>query len=206
MAAAPLGPPPAHLSVSEDMPVLAVPAGQLHRISRYPDNEPFFSTSGANRFDAPGCRAGRAEFATCYLGYSLAVAIAETLLHDEEPVDGRFAVSVATLRTRYVHRFYGRSPLRLMNITGAPLKRLGAHAELAGTTNYAMTQRWALAVFNNPLQVDGFIYMSRHLNDQRAVILFDRARPRIRAYKKTTPLHRTPGFAAAGELLGIVAA
>lgn len=205
MAATPLGLPPATLSTSDNLAVTLVDPAQLYRISKYQSGEPFFGTSGGNRFDAPGCATGTAEFATCYLGFTLEVAIAETLLHDEQAVDGQFQISRATLNNRYVYHFLG-DELRVLDLTGGTLKRMGGHADLAGTSDYALTHQWAKAVFDNPLKFDGIIYMSRHLNSERAVVLFDRAIGRFGANPVCTALAKTPGFAAASNLLGIVAA
>ena len=36
-----------------------------------------------------------------------------------------------------------------------------------------------MAVHQHPEAVDGFLYMSRHVNTDRAVVLFDRARPKL---------------------------
>lgn len=177
----------------------------LVRISQYPTGEPYFGCSGGNRFDAPGCLAGAPEFRSCYFGFSLGVAIAESLLHDEVPVNGEFRFSRAVLEQRYVHRFTGPA-LRVLDLTGAMLKRLSGHADLAGTAAYAVTQQWSLAVFNNPLNFDGFIYMSRHLNTERALILFDRAAVRLRGKPSPLKLPDTPGFAEAAAAFNIVAA
>ncbi|MES2742106.1 MAG: RES family NAD+ phosphorylase [Pseudomonadota bacterium] len=175
------------------------------RISQYPAGEPYFGASGANRFDAPGCLARAPEFRSCYFGFSLEVAVAESLLHDELPVDGEFRFSMAALELRHVHRFSG-SMLRLLDLTGTMLKRLSGHADLAGTATYALTQQWSLAVFRNPLNLDGFVYMSRHLNTERAVILFDRAATKIHSKPSPLLLPDTPGFAAAAAAFNIVAA
>lgn len=177
----------------------------LVRISKYATGEPYFGCSGANRFDAPGCLAGAPEFRSCYLGFSLEVAIAESLLHDEIPVNGRFQVSYTALERQSVHSFTG-SALRLLELTGATLKRLSGHADLAGTASYAITQQWSLSIFDNPLNFDGFVYMSRHLNTERAMILFDRAAARLHAKPSVLALPDTPGFAAAATAFNIVAA
>ncbi|MEC5163287.1 MULTISPECIES: RES domain-containing protein [unclassified Janthinobacterium] len=91
-------------------------------------------------------------------------------------------------------------------LTGATLKRLSGHADLAGTASYAITQQWSLSIFDNPLNFDGFVYMSRHLNTERAVILFDRAAARLHAKPSVLALPDTPGFAAAATAFNIVAA
>ena len=53
--------------------------------------------------------------------------------------------------------------------------------------------------------VDGFIYRSRHLNSEKAVILFDRAKPKISA-KRAGKLIKASGFRAAATRFNIVAA
>lgn len=177
----------------------------LVRISQYPTGEPYFGCSGGNRFDAPGCLGGAPEFRSCYLGFSLEVAIAESLLHDEIPVNGEFRFSLAVLEQRFVHSFAGTS-LRVLDLTGVMLKRMAGHADLAGTASYSITQQWSLAIFNNPLAFDGFVYMSRHLNTERAVILFDRAAAHLRSKPSPLALPDTTGFAAAATAFNIIAA
>lgn len=201
----PLSPPPPILATDNSLPVTRLLPRQLVRISQYPSGEPFFGASGSNRFDAPGCLTGAPEFRSCYLGFTLEVAIAETLLHDEIPVNGAFRFSVDALNKRYVHRFSG-SALRMLDLTGATLKRLSGHADLAGTASYEITRQWSLAVFCNPQNFDGFMYMSRHLNTERAVILFDRAAHKLHAKPNPMLLPDTSGFAAAVRAFNIIAA
>jgi len=205
MSAAPLGEPPAVLANDRSLPVSGVNPSELVRVSRFVTGEPHFGASGANRFDAPGCVGGTPEYRTCYFGSGLDVAIAESLLHDAIPIDGRFLIASSTLRQRYVHYFDG-NPLRLLDLTGALLKRLDGHADLAGTGDYPVTQRWALAVFKNPLRFDGFIYMSRHLNTGRAVVLFDRAAARLKHLSVITVLCDAPGFVEAAKAFFITPA
>jgi hypothetical protein len=45
--------------------------------------------------------------------------------------------------------------------------------------------------------------MSRHLNTEKAVILFDRAKPKIKI-ASATKLTAVRGFSAAAKMLGIV--
>ena len=205
MPALPLGPPPYSLTNDGGLPVTRMRPGTLIRISRHTSGEPHFGCSGGNRFDAPGCLSDTPEFHSCYLGSSLDVAIAESLLHDEVPVNGQFRISYDALKQSYVHRFTG-SALRMLDLTGATLKRLSGHADLAGTAAYAVTQQWSLAVFHNPLSFDGFVYMSRHFNTGRAVMLFDRAAVRLHGVPLPLALTDTPGFAAAASAFHIVAA
>jgi hypothetical protein len=123
------------------------------------------------------------------------------VLHDELPVGGKFLVPLDTLENRYVLNFEGK-PLRPANLTGAALERLGGQADLSATADYALTQEWSRAIHHYPAKVDGFVYMSRHINDQKAVVLFDRARPSL-ALDQAGELVTFKGFAAAARSLGI---
>lgn len=177
MAVKPLGFPAAELATTPFPKTYLLPA-RLVRISAYTTGEPYFGASGHHRFDAPGAAAGNAGYAVCYLGTHLDVAIAESILHDEEPVDGAFRLTSAQIDGRYALYFSGRR-LHLLDLSGALLKRLGGSADLAGTTDYGLTQAWSQAVYANPARDDGFLYMSRHLNTRRALALFDRAAGKI---------------------------
>jgi hypothetical protein len=172
----------------------------LFRVSSYNTGEPYFGTFDANRFDDPNPTSAN-RYGTCYLGTSLAVALAETLLHDVEPVAGEFIVPVGVLAARYVLRFEGK-PLVLADLTGSALKRLGGHAELSGTSSYKKTKRWSAAIHAHADNVDGFIYMSRHKNDEKALVLFDRARAKLTMIT-AEPLLGHPDFGQAGTDLFI---
>ncbi len=204
MVARPLGLPPAQLASDVTLPVTGLDPVRLVRISAATTGEPYFGRSGANRFDDPGCAIGKPEYGSCYLALGLDVAIAESLLHDEVPDNGKFRIAGTTISRSFVHRFSGK-PLRLLDLTGPLLKRLDGNADLAGTCAYAMTQQWALAVYRNPKEFDGFMYMSRHLNTGKAVLLFDRAGSKLQSAPKPPPLLAEPQFATIAAALGIVA-
>lgn len=200
-----LAPPPAILSTA--LTTVSISPAELFRIGVHETGEPYFQHSGASRFDAPGARRARPkpEYDSCYFGLSLQVASAESVLHDALPVNGAFRIAPSRLESFYLHRFDGK-PLLLADLTGAALKKFDGNADLAGhDPEYKKTQKWALAVFQNPASVDGFIYMSRHLNTEKAVILFDRAKPKVIA-KKPNKLVKVAGFKAAATLFNIVAA
>lgn len=175
---------------------------KLIRVSSYATGEPYFGQSGGNRFDAPGWVLGKPEYATCYLGASLDVALAESVLHDRVAVDGTFAIANTVLAGSFVHHFQGNS-LRMLNLTGATLKRLNGHAELTGSSDYAIPQQWSLAVYRNPAEYDGFIYASRHVTLGKALVLFERAQHKFQQ-KACTSLILTPGYAATAKKFSIV--
>lgn len=154
-----------------------LPSSKLLRISRFGSGEPYFGRAAANRFDDPG-RVKSRRFGTCYLGCSLEVAIAETLLHDEMPEAGGFSVAVTEIENRWLVRFKG-TPLKLADLTGAALKTLVGSGGISTLVPYDVPQRWAAALHAHPDRVDGLVYMSRHVNDERAVVVFDRAAPKL---------------------------
>lgn len=195
MAAKRLSLPDRTLATDTTLPVVRMTIPDLVRISGHQTGEPFFGASGGNRFDAPGCRTGSPEYKCCYLSLSFDVALAESLLHDAIPVRGEFPVAKSEIDRRWVHRFKGS--FNLMDLTGPLLKRMGGHAGLTGSGDYKITQKWALAVFNNPRHVDGFLYMSRHLPTQQAVVLFDRAKSKLVARGKEIELSNAPEMPSA---------
>lgn len=186
-------------SLPDRLPIVALPPQALVRISRHDSGEPHFGRTGGNRFDDP-----ERQYGTCYFGLSLALAMAETLLHDAVAVRGRFQVHPDSIASRFAIAFTGQT-LRLADLTGASLKRLGGHAALSGNASYRLPQKWSQAIHRHPDAVDGFVYMSRHLNTERAVVLFDRAGARLRM-AGATPLPQCAGLADAARMLGMHAA
>lgn len=175
----------------------------LYRVSTHDTGEPYFGRSRGNRFDDPGAKKAN-RFGTCYLGLNLTVAIAESLLHNVEPDNGRFVVPVSEIDARYAFRFSGPE-LRLANLTGTPLLLLNGNAEISGTTDYKLTQKWARAVYEHPERVDGFLYMSRRVNDSVAVVLFERDPKNPLALQPSSPVRLCvhPEFAASVHQLRI---
>jgi RES domain len=175
--------------------MVQVQPSKLYRVSTHSSGEPYFGRNGSNRFDDP-TRAKGKRFGTCYLGEGLEVAIAETVLHDEMPVGGRFNLAADELERRNCVRFSAGSTLNLVDLTGTALKSLVGSSEISTVLTYDLPQRWALALHRHPAGADGLLYMSRHVNNQRAVVVFDRAAHKLglAAYR---PLARTNGALSA---------
>lgn len=90
----------------------------------------------------------------------------------------------AVVSARYVVEFEGE-PLRLADLTGVALKRAGIDPSLTTVTDYRLPQRWSVAVNKHPETVDGMLYMSRRVNTDKAVVLFDRAQPKLTSARYT---------------------
>ena len=119
MSVRPLAMPPAALSSTAFKATIVKPE-RLFRVSEYTVDKPYFGWSGRNRFDAP--RPAKPVFGASYLGMSLHVAVAESLLHDEEPVDGRFLVAPGRLaRLAPPYNREGRGPVRSLCREDSPI-------------------------------------------------------------------------------------
>jgi hypothetical protein len=173
-----LQPPPADYA-TWDLKTREVGPATLYRISGHSSGEPYFGRAADKRFDDPGPDAA-ARYGVCYLGQRLSAAFAETLLHNEMPVDGEFIIAETELTRRFLVRFEATALLVLANFAGADLRNNGATAEISTTPDYDVAQQWSAAIHAHPKNVDGILYVSRQLNTGRAVALFDRAAAKLR--------------------------
>jgi hypothetical protein len=130
-----------------------------------------FGRTGRSRFDAPA-----GEFGTLYLAEDVPGAFVETF----GQATGRRLLALADLARRRLSRIEPPRPLRLVDLTGAGLARIGADARLfAG--EHAVARRWSLALHRHPQTPDGILYPARHDPSRRAAAVFDRVRGRFRA-------------------------
>jgi hypothetical protein len=119
----------------------------------------------AFRFDAPA-----SEYGVLYVAATADGAFAETLARDPAVS----TLSRSLLRTRCLSVIRARRTLYLVNVRGRAMRRIGADARLwAG--EYAVAQRWSLALQQHPARVDGLYYCSRHEETQHCAAIFDRA-------------------------------
>ena len=196
---APLKRPPPDLHAI-DLETVQVDVANLYRVSKYASGEPYFGRSAGNRFDDHS-RPPSKRFGTCYLGLSLQVAIAETVLHDLMPDGGHFVVPPDELASKQVVRFQG-GKLKLAKLTGTALKRTVGSSEISTIFPYDLPQAWAMALHTHPAKVDGILYMSKQVNDEHAVVIFNRAKRKFKS-PSYTALPLAPGFDAAIKALSI---
>ena len=186
--------PPGNFAALAIDTVAAAPS-LLVRVTRFPDTEPHFGSSRGCRFDDP-----LQGYGVCYVGENIFVAFAETLLHDAMSTGGRYRLEEKKLRERHVVTFQGTT-LALANMTGPPLKRLGA-IEISSEMAYDTPQLWSRAIYVHPLNVDGIQYVSRHVNTLKAFALFDRCRGKL-VRDTSTQLLAHPKLAEVIETFGI---
>jgi RES domain len=191
-----LQPPPADFA-TWNLETKEVDPSTLYRISGHLSGEPYFGRSADKRFDDPSVDA-TTRYGVCYLGRRLSAAFAETVLHNEVPVNGEFTIAETEIARRFLVRFEGTAPLSLANFTGSGLRNNGATAELTTTPDYDLSQQWSAATHAHPQDVDGILYMSRQLNTGQAVALFARAARKLR-HPVYTPLDKVRGLNRAIE-------
>lgn len=174
----------------------------LVRVSGYRTGEPHFGRGGGGRFDHPLSSRKRA-YGTCYCALELVTAIAETVLHDEEPVNGKFHVADTEFLRRFALRFSSNEQLVVADLTGAALKTTIGDGAISTLAISELSQAWGRAIYDHPKKVDGILYMSRHVNDRKALVVFERAKRKLTG-AHVAPLVDEPGCARAVMDLRIV--
>lgn len=191
-----VGLPPADFA-ARPLSVRILDAARIVRISRVAvAGEPLFGRSGTNRFDDPAPEEA-SRYGVFYGALDLVTAFGETVLHENETeslaTPAGVLLSATSLAGRRVLAFRGK-PLRLARLYGRCLKALGGSGGIAKVIPYDVPQRWSEAAFRHPQVVDGFLYMSRNVDDRLAVAVFDRASPRL-ALRKAVELRWHPDLA-----------
>jgi hypothetical protein len=139
----------------------------------------YFGKTAANRFDAPA-----GEFGVCYLARDRHGAFIETFGHET----GVRFVTEAQLRERGLARVAladRASALRLVDLRGEGLARIGADASLVTGLDLELARRWSLALHAHPRRPDGILYRARHDPARESVALFDRAAGKARVRSRT---------------------
>ena len=161
--------PPADLD-RRPLPLIAEPGPWL-RVHRADRAALHLGRSGLSRFDAPA-----GEYGVLYAACDAHGAFVETFGRS----GGDRLVTTGILRDRALARIEASRSLRVVDLAGSGLARLGADARLT-TGDYRIAQRWALALWRHPDQPDGLYYRCRHDPSRCAVALFDRVAPVLRA-------------------------
>jgi len=170
----------------------------LLRLTRFPATEPWWGATVRYRFDDP-----LGAFGVSYAASTLDVAFAETVIHEVASFeDGGWLVPVEDIAERWVVRYQRPDPiLKLLDLTGAALKRLVLNNDVCAANDYAYTQRLSRAVHEQLPQADGICYVSRQLNTRRAVALFERSD--VRCVQAAEPLGSHPELARLIKLFGV---
>ena len=161
--------PPADLS-TRPLPIVE-DAGPWLRIHQTRYAALHFGRSGDGRFDAP-----LGEYGMLYAGSDAHAAFAETFGQST----GINTVTSASLAGRSLSSIEAIRPLRLVDLTGPGLARVGADERLC-SGDHEVAQRWAREFWHHPEAPDGLRYRARHDPSRPCVALYDRADPMLRA-------------------------
>ncbi|MHB0877269.1 MAG: RES family NAD+ phosphorylase [Anaerolineae bacterium] len=154
--------PPADLA-DRPLPVVAH-AGPWVRVHLGRYDAVHFGRAARNRFDAPD-----GSFGVLYLAADAFCAFVECF---GRPT-GRRVVAADQLRQYRLAEFRPPRPLRLVDITGEGLARIGADASLCAGP-YDVSQAWTRALWAHPEQPEGILYRARHDPSRLCVAAFDR--------------------------------
>lgn len=185
-APAPHPEPPEDLA-QRPLPIRTIASGtiwyRLHPLA-YEERPLYFGRGREHRFAAPAD-----EYGVLYAGDSPHCAFVETFGREL----GIRVVTEAVLRTYCLAEVRVVGDLRLVDLTGARLRRLNADARLPHG-DYPLTHRWSRAFWSHPNQPDGLCWHSRLDDDRLAFALFDRAKTLVAPSCRGSlmfPKHRT---------------
>lgn len=167
---------------------------RVHRAVRDPLH---FGRSGNNRFDDP-----TAEFGVLYVGADFEGAFVETF--GRVVADAPRLVSGRALGDRLLTPIEFDPPLRLVDLSGPGLGRLGADARLCAG-DYRAAQAWSRALWAHPDAPDGLLYRSRHDPSRLCAAIYERAaqRARVRLGVSLVALDLRSHLAAVLDLYGL---
>lgn len=171
--------PPADLD-QRPLPLLHTTQAWL-RVHRLEYEPLFFGRTGRYRFDAPA-----GEYGVLYAAGDAHCAFIETLGHN---LDVRI-IDLRDLRARGLTLLEVSRPLRLVDLTGPGLARLGADGRLT-TGDYTVAQRWALALWRHPDRPDGLVYRSRLDPSRLGAAIYDRTADALTAVRLGGPADPT---------------
>jgi hypothetical protein len=144
--------PPADLG-ERRLPLVRVPE-ILVRISRVDFRDPFFwSRLGRGWFDVPGGRYG-----VLYTAQDLETCVLEVF--GDRWLKER-VLAAAALSKFEVLTFAARPAMRVADLTGSALNRLGTDATLFASNEYVVTQDWSRQLMMHTQARDGIRYHSR---------------------------------------------
>lgn len=165
-------PVPPHPEPPPDLHRRHLPITRTHqawwRLHRCAYGAIYFGKSGTNRFDAPGGEQG--EFGVLYAAADAYGAFIETLGR----ATGANRVDMQLLRETCLSRLTTVQPLKLVDLRGPGLARLGADERLCAGDDYELCGRWALALYHHPVRPDGLYFRARHDPARFSLALFSR--------------------------------
>jgi hypothetical protein len=138
----------------------------------YARHHPFALGIGPSlsRFSGPA-----ATFGVVYLGSSLKVAFAETILRDRGVgLAGAVPIPLSELAGYACAEIRIETPLHLVDLSGDGCARQRVPTDVVGASDQTLARQWSQAFYNHPAEPDGVLYGSR-INGERNLAIYDRA-------------------------------
>lgn len=135
------------------------------RIHKQSYNALYFGKAKIYRFDDP-----KQKFGVCYTSEKFEGAILETFGHST----GTKIIDKTDIMQRMCSYVIANRDLKLVDITGENLTKIGADARLFSTTDYNISQSWSRYFGKHPDKFDGIYYHLRHNPDLKGIALYDR--------------------------------
>jgi len=178
--------PPADFA-TRSLPILES-TGSWYRLNlaRYP-SALYFDRTGGNRFGGP-----QQSYGILYVGEDVFGPFIESFGRTH----GKVAITSHDLQERYLVQFVSVQPLRLADLCGAGLPRIGADNRINNGEDYGISRQWAQAIWEHPDTLDGIRYPSRHDPSRILCGLFDRAKENLQESKIGTLLEDPQTLAA----------
>jgi hypothetical protein len=128
----------------------------------------FFGREQRFRFDSPN-----GQYGVPYVAQDQPGAFIETFgqLYNKQ-VNLPRSLTSTVLSTRAVSELACEQSLRLVDLTGSGLARIGADSRLH-SADYEASQRWSEALHGHPDAPDGILYRSRHDPDRKVAAIFN---------------------------------
>ena len=149
-----------------DLPAINFPQGsKFFRIHNSSYSSLYFGKAKIYRFDDP-----KQDFGICYTSEKFEGAILETFGHST----GNKIFDRADINQRICSYVITDKNLKLVDITGKNLTKIGADSRLFSTTDYNIPQSWSRYFWEHADNFDGIYYHLRHNPDIKGIALYDR--------------------------------
>ncbi len=127
-----------------------------------------FGRRASGRFDDP-----QRVYGVLYLGEDYHGAFIETLGWQT----GKKDITLRALQERMLSQVTSTHPLRLVDLTGPGLSKIGADADLCTGRSRTLPQKWSRAIWSHPSKPDGIRSISRHDPRRFCCVVFDQVEP-----------------------------
>jgi hypothetical protein len=177
------------------------PGAMWLRLYRRAFPDPLGFGRAPSRFSAPSDAAER--YGVVYLGSSMNVALAETLVRDRG--DGRLGdlpIDLAELEGWACAEIEVVHTLRLADLRGDGPLRMGIPSDVAHAADWRLAQMWSAALYAHNLEPDGLIYLSRFTGEPNLAV-FDRALSKLAAGRVDGLFDRRTELTAAIRRFGL---